>query len=110
VLAWTGPRTPLRRLQLAAEEGKSLGVVFGSTHSAAHPSPAPLRIQVSAARGRLELQIIKRRGSGWAPPLSLDVGCPAIPVHPELDLKTTGASSAHPARPLLYRRVRHGLA
>ena len=110
VLAWSGPRTPLRRLQLAAEEGKSLGVVFGSTRSAAHPSPAPLRIQVSTARGRLELQIIKRRGGGWAPPLSLDIGCPALPVHPELDPKAAGTSRVCSARPLPYRRVPHGLA
>src|SRR5262245_9833350 len=107
VLAWPGPRTPLRRLQLAAEEGKSLGVVFGSTRSAAHPSPAPLRIQVRAARGKLELQILKRRGGGWAPPLSLDIGNSGIPVHHELDPKTAGAPSA---RPLPYRRVPHGLA
>lgn len=110
VLTWPGPRTPLRRLQLAAEEGRSLGVVFGSTCSAAHPSPAPLRIQVSTARGRLELQIIKRRGGGWAPPLSLNVGCPALPVHPELDSKTAGVPRARSARLLPHRRVPHGLA
>ena len=81
VLAWpgSGPRTQLRRLQLAAEEGKSLGVVFGSTRNAAHPSPAPLRIQLAASRGKLELQILKRRGGGWAPPLSLDLERPASP-------------------------------
>jgi cell division inhibitor SulA/protein ImuA len=109
VLTWSGPRTPLRRLQLAAEEGKSLGVVFGSTRSAAHPSPAPLRIQVSTVRSRLELQIIKRRGGGWAPPLSLDVGCPALPVHLQLDPKAAGAPRVRSARPLPYRRVPHGL-
>jgi hypothetical protein len=110
VLAWSGPRTPLRRLQLAAEEGKSFGVVFGSTRSAAHPSPAPLRIQVSAGRGRLELQIIKRRGGGWAPPISLDVGCNASSACLELDPKAAGASCARSARPHPYRRVPHGLA
>jgi hypothetical protein len=90
VLAWpgSGPRTQLRRLQLAAEEGKSLGVVFGSTRNAAHPSPAPLRIQLAASRGKLELQILKRRGGGWAPPLSLDLGQPASPDRLESGAKT----------------------
>jgi hypothetical protein len=75
VLAWTGAgsQQTMRRLQLAAEEGKGFGVVFGPTRNAAHPSPAPLRIQLTAGREKLQLQIIKRRGGGWAPPLSLDV-------------------------------------
>jgi hypothetical protein len=68
-------------------------MVFGSTRNAAHPSPAPLRIQLTANRGRLELQILKRRGGGWAPPLSLDVECPASVSCPTLDLKT--ASTPH---------------
>ena len=74
VIAWPGPGSErsLRRLQLAAEEGKSLGVIFGPTRNAASASPAPLRIQLSAGRGRLEVQILKRRGGGWAPPLALE--------------------------------------
>ena len=105
VLAWpgSGPRMPLRRLQLAAEEGKSLGLVFGSTRNAAHPSPAPLRIQLAANRGRLELQILKRRGGGWAQPLSLDVECPASLSCPTLDLKT--ASTPHRQSPVGARIV-----
>jgi hypothetical protein len=75
VIAWPGPGSErsLRRLQLAAEEGKSCGVIFGPTRNAAHPSPAALRIQLSAGRGRLEMQILKRRGGGWAPPLMLEL-------------------------------------
>jgi len=88
VLAWPGPshERALRRLQLAAEEGKSFGVVFGPTRNACMPSPAPLRIQLSPARGRLTLQILKRRGGGWAPPLSLvlDAQCCAHPLTPAL--------------------------
>jgi len=112
VLVWpgSGPRTPLRRLQLAAEEGRSLGVVFGSMRNAAHPSPAPLRIQLAASRGRLELQILKRRGGGWAPPLSLDVGCPASLVLPESDPKTANTPRVLSTHPLRYRRIPHGFA
>ena len=73
VLTWAGcgSSAVLRRLQLAAEEGKGVGVVFGSTRHAAQPSPAPLRIQLSAHRTGLELQVLKRRGGGWAPPVLL---------------------------------------
>jgi len=80
VLSWAGGGSPsaLRRLQLAAEEGKAVGVVFGSTRHAAQPSPAPLRIQLSAHRTGLELQILKRRGGGWAPPVLLQLDPPRI--------------------------------
>jgi hypothetical protein len=75
VIAWPGPGSErlLRRLQLAAEEGKSLGVIFGPTRNAANASPAALRIQLNAGRGKLGVQILKRRGGGWAPPLSLEL-------------------------------------
>lgn len=103
VLAW--PRgheeRAIRRLQLAIEAGKGFGVLFGSTRFAAQPSPAPLRLQLSAARNRLDVQILKRRGGGWAPPLSL-----------ELD----HARSRRPhlvdiVRPVSHlRRIHHGVA
>ena len=111
VLAWPGCASSqaLRRLQLAAEEGKGLGVVFGSTRSAAHPSPAPLRVQLIAGRSRLELQILKRRGGGWAPPLSLDVDRPARTACPERDLED-GMTRVFSARPPRYRRLQHGVA
>jgi hypothetical protein len=107
VLAWPGPcpQPVLRRLQLAAEQGKSFGVVFGSTRAAAQPSPAPLRIQLSPARDRLELQILKRRGGGWAPPLSLDLGGTCG--------KGSAAEPPQPRsspRPLRLHPVRHGVA
>jgi hypothetical protein len=107
VLAWPGSsaQPALRRLQLAAEEGKSFGVVFGPTRHAANTSPAALRIQLSAARNRLELQILKRRGGGWAPPLSLDL------ERPERDMAgAPGISTPHTDHPPGYRRVGYGLA
>jgi hypothetical protein len=101
VIAWPGPGSErsLRRLQLAAEEGKSLGVIFGPTRNAANASPAPLRIQLSAGRDRLELQILKRRGSGWAPPLSLGLDHCA---------RSASGSPRVPVPSLRYQRIRHG--
>ena len=93
VIAWPGPGSErsLRRLQLAAEEGKSFGVLFGPTRNAANASPAALRIQLCAGRGRLEVQILKRRGGGWAPPLSLELDKKDLSLHP--------AAVAHPPVP-----------
>ncbi len=99
VLIWTNAgERGLRRLQTAAEQGGSWGVVFGHTRLAAQPSPAPLRIQVSPGRRRLDLQILKRRGGGWAPPLSLDVD------------KPSPASLDAPAFERARRRIRPGQA
>jgi hypothetical protein len=111
VLAWPGGASPqaLRRLQLAAEEGKGFGVMFGPTRSAAQPSPAPLRIQLTAGRGRLGLQVLKRRGGGWAPPLSLDVNRFAHTTRPEPD-STNGTARIFSARPPRQRRLQHGIA
>ena len=62
----------LRRLQVAAEEGGSFGVVFGESVRAAFPSPAPLRLRLGVRQNRLSVKILKRRGSGLTPTLWLD--------------------------------------
>jgi hypothetical protein len=110
VLAWptSAPERALRRLQLAAEEGKGMGVVFGTTRNAAQPSPAPLRIQLSPRRGGLELQILKRRGGGLAAPLSLNFEPAARAQRAEKVLVPSRPRS--PPRPPRLHRVRHGLA
>ena len=52
----------MRRLQLAAEEGNSWGVVFRPTSVMQQPSPAPLRIQLFPDNLGLQLHILKMRG------------------------------------------------
>jgi hypothetical protein len=117
VIAWPGPGSErsLRRLQLAAEEGKSLGVIFGPTRNAANASPAALRIRLDAGRGRLEVQILKRRGGGWAPPLSLELDKEHL--SPEIGSAIPGSSLrsslrarrvATPLHTLSYRKIRNG--
>ncbi len=75
LLFW--PRTfneqRLRRLQLAAQEGVAPAFVFGGTARAAHSSPAPLRIRLSADAAQLQLDLFKRRGGVLARPLLLEV-------------------------------------
>ena len=76
VLAW--PReirfTQLRRLQLAAEDGRCLAVLFRPTETAREPSPAVLRIALATSAGGLALSILKRRGM----PLSRPILLPAL--------------------------------
>lgn len=75
VLAWPMLQEPaaMRRLQLAAEAGRSLGFMFRSARVAKHPSPAALRVQLDGdARGNLSVQILKRRGGWAAGPLIID--------------------------------------
>lgn len=56
---------PLRRLQLAAEEGKAFAFLFRPGTAARVPSPAALRLRLEAAAGGLSLRVLKSRG-GWA--------------------------------------------
>ena len=80
VLAW--PRdirfTQLRRLQLAAESGRCLAVLFRPTQAAREPTPAALRIALATSAGGLALSILKRRGA----PLSRPVLLPALSAPP----------------------------
>jgi cell division inhibitor SulA/protein ImuA len=80
VLAWPRDiRFPqLRRLQLAAEDGRCLAVLFRPTQAAHEPSPAVLRIALATAAGGLALSIFKRRGA----PLSRPIFLPALSAPP----------------------------
>ncbi len=61
----------LRRLQLAAEQGKSWGVFFGPADN--KTSPAALRLHLSHAQRKLRVRILKRRGNSLATSLFLDI-------------------------------------
>lgn len=62
VLAWPKRLEPtaLRRLQLAAEEGRTMGVLFHCRETAA--TPAGLRLALQAAADGLEVRVLKARG------------------------------------------------
>lgn len=67
VMAWPGrlQNRDIRRLQLAAEAGDALCLLFRDRRLASHSSPAALRLILDpAAEERLQVQILKRRG-GW---------------------------------------------
>ena len=63
----------IRRLQLAATQGRTLGILFRHARYSKSSSPSPLRIWLKPANSsktadiqqRLQIKILKRRG-GWA--------------------------------------------
>lgn len=61
----------LRRLQLAAENGKTLGMYFSSGH-ATSSSLAALRLQLTPMQTQLRVHVLKVRGHGIGATLTLD--------------------------------------
>lgn len=64
VLGWPGrlDGRDLRRLQLAAEQGRSSGVLFRDLGQAAQPTPAALRLRVQGPPETFEVEVLKSRG------------------------------------------------
>ncbi len=64
VLLWpaTLPATALRRLQLAAENGRGHGFVFRHRRHLADASPAPIRLSVRRERDSIRIHLDKCRG------------------------------------------------
>jgi hypothetical protein len=62
----------LRRLQLAAQAGCSMAVLFRSTAAEASSTPAHLRVVLERKAGSLTLRIPKRRGPPLASPIVLE--------------------------------------
>lgn len=52
----------LRKLQVAAATHNATGFLFRDANSAAHTSPAALRLQLNAVDSQLSIRIIKQRG------------------------------------------------
>lgn len=103
VLAW--PRhcdgRSLRRLQLAAEAGDSLGLLFRPAAAAAERSPAVLRLQLApAADGRLGVTLLKCRG-GHRQRLELELDpAPLAPAAtPGRVPRTSAAADGSPRSP-----------
>jgi len=53
----------LRRLQVAAETGQTLGFAFRPMNAQGNPSPAPLRLTVRGTHAGPELRVLKCRGA-----------------------------------------------
>jgi len=64
----------LRRLQMAAEAGRAMAVLYRSTAAERLSTPAHLRVVLSCEEGALQVRIPKRRGRPLASPIRLDMG------------------------------------
>jgi hypothetical protein len=64
-LAWARQPKPreLRRLQLAAERGRTLGVLFRPRSAAREASPAVLRLGLTPLAGGVRVTLLKSRGA-----------------------------------------------
>jgi hypothetical protein len=74
VLAWleSPDERRMRRLQLAAETGNALGILFRSTQAEQERSPAALRLKLEAVNNGLAVHILKRRGGYLGKPVIID--------------------------------------
>lgn len=64
VLLWsnTNADLPLRRLQIAAQEGQSLAFLYRSPRCLQNSSPAAVRLALHPAPGAIRISVIKARG------------------------------------------------
>jgi protein ImuA len=74
VLAWIdqAPERALKRLQLAAEGGNAIALLFRSAR-VIPASPAALRLQIERTPDRTLVRVLKRRGSSLPAPVAIDL-------------------------------------
>jgi hypothetical protein len=96
----------LRRLQVAAREGRTWGVLWRRPGERASAAAAPLRLALSPQHSRLAVRVLKRRGAELSEPVLLDLArAPGAPLYPLPDgVPATRRTSTSPAP-----ARRHGL-
>ncbi len=72
----------LRRLAVAAREGRSWGVLWRRPGQQAIAAAAPLRLALAPQERRLAVRVLKRRGGDVAQPVLIDVDAP-LPALPD---------------------------
>jgi protein ImuA len=96
VLVWPteAKYAALRRLQLAAERGHAMTMLFRPPHAAKEPSPAVLRLGLHTAAGGLAVQILKRRGAVCERPMLVTLNQPyAVDRAPPAEPAARGADA-----------------
>jgi hypothetical protein len=76
--AWlsTHDERALRRLQVAARDGRTWGALWRRPGQRGSATAAPLRLALSPSDGRLAVRVLKRRGAELPQPLLIDVDRP----------------------------------
>ena len=87
---------PMRRLAVAAREGRTWGVLWRRPGQQAIATTASLRLSLAPREGRLAIRVLKRRGGDLAQPAIIDVDASLPPPLQRVD----SAMSAH-----LHRRA-----
>jgi protein ImuA len=97
VLAWPGFLTEqaIRRLQLAAETGRALGIWFTACGALPRTSPVPYRLRLDSYAGCTQVEILKRRGGGITHSLLLKnvVAMPEFPPPADRDIPAGGRAA-----------------
>ena len=103
--AWLGAQDDraLRRLTVAAREGRTWGVLWRRPGRPAIAAAAPLRLALAPQDGRLAVHVLKRRGGELARPALIDVapapflvaaGSSLVPARDALGLPAASLASA----------------
>jgi len=73
--AWLGGHDErvIRRLQVAARDGRTWGVLWRRPGQRAVATAAPLRLALAARQGRLTVRVLKRRGAELPDPIVVDL-------------------------------------
>ena len=104
VLLWLerhpGEYAWLRRVQMAAQAGGAMAILFRSTAAERHATPSHLRVVVEREQGALRIRIPKRRGRPLAHAIRLDLAS-----HPSL-----APRELHPLRAPARRPAFHFVA
>jgi hypothetical protein len=80
VFAWVAAHDEraLRRLQVAAREGRTWGVLWRRPGQRGSATAAPLRLALSPHAAQLAVHVLKRRGAALPQPVLIDVGRPGF--------------------------------
>jgi hypothetical protein len=78
--AWvaTHDERALRRLQVAAREGRTWGALWRRPGQRGSATAAPLRLSLAPHEGRLAVRVLKRRGAALPQPVLIDVAQPSL--------------------------------
>ena len=79
----------VRRLQLAAEAGRSIGFIYRSPHAAREASPAAIRLRLQAKSSGLLIDILKCRGGRGGFSVAVDTRTPVSTVQADALAETS---------------------